>query len=112
MNVFQAEAWKIIEGEYNSQATVRRTLQQLQGKYENLKTEVRKATAAQRLGLYGTGGGPCKDAKLDGVLLAVLELLNQKTVIGIQSKFDSDADDCNLTSGSSEDLPLVGFLIF
>lgn len=43
----KAEAWKKVEVEYNAQSSTKRTLQQLQGKYENLKTEVRKATAAQ-----------------------------------------------------------------
>lgn len=98
----KAEAWKKVEVEYNAQSSTKRTLQQLQGKYENLKTEVRKATAAHRLAWYGTGGGPSDgDVKYDPVLLAILELLNEKTVIGIPSQFDCDAD-CYQTNGSSE----------
>lgn len=97
-NVFQAEAWQKVEIKYNVQTSVERTLQQ---------TEVRKAAAAQKLQYSGTERGPGKDIKLDAVLLALLELLNEKTVVGMQSKFDSDADDCTAASDNSEDIPLV-----
>lgn len=108
VNLFQAEAWQSIQNEYNAQATVKRTLQQLQGKFENLKSEVRKAAAAHKLQYSGTGGGPHMEVKFDPVFQAALELLHEKTVIGIQSKFDCDAYD-DTPSGYSEDLPLVGF---
>lgn len=108
MNASQAEVWKTIAAEYNAQSFVKRTLQQLQGKYNNIKAAVRKAIAAQRLAYYGTGGGHNDNTKLDPVPLSVLELLNEKTVNGLQSQFGLDVENYYQATGSI-DLSSIGF---
>lgn len=65
-------------------------MEQIKGKYDNLKTKARKAVAAEKTYIKGTGGGKCMKTE-NPVIDAVLNILNVKTVVGLQPEFDCDA---------------------
>lgn len=68
-------------------------MEQLKGKYENLKTKARKYAADNKKYLQTTGGGPPHDPDWDPVIEAILRVMNEKTVIGFHNTNDSDAID-------------------
>ncbi|VEN39779.1 unnamed protein product [Callosobruchus maculatus] len=74
----------------NANNTSIRTAEQLRIKYENLKAKARKVAAQQKCALTGTGGGPGQRDVLNPVLEAILEIVNRKTVVGLDSPWDSD----------------------
>ncbi|KAF9417155.1 hypothetical protein HW555_005666 [Spodoptera exigua] len=51
-------AWKLLCNKFNSDATVYRSVKQLQQKYNNLKKTARKEMAEEKYGRRLTGGGP------------------------------------------------------
>lgn len=59
----------------------------------NLKTKARKDVANKKVSLKKTGGGPSSGDELDPVTESVLGLINVKTVTGLKSQFDSDANE-------------------
>lgn len=79
---------------FQSQQNVHRSIEQLKSKYDNLKTKARKDVAKQKSYRKETGGGPPDNGGgPDPVTESVLEIINIKTVVGLESPFDSDSTD-------------------
>jgi hypothetical protein len=73
-----------------------RTIEQLKTKYDNLKTKARKDVAEEKNKIKQTGGGPSyPDNRLNPITEAVLNIINYKTVIGLES---CDSDSTNNTT--------------
>lgn len=89
----KSEAWKKIETEFNNTAPILafRSQEQLKRLYENRKKDLRKKLADHKKETYLTGGGPApKDIVLDKVDSLLSQILNEKSVKGFHSEFDSD----------------------
>lgn len=68
-----------------------RTLQQIKSKYDNLKTAARKYASKCRENYIKTGGGN-SDYKENVIYEKMLDIINKKTVFGLQNPFDDDAE--------------------
>ncbi|KAK4872602.1 hypothetical protein RN001_014631 [Aquatica leii] len=86
-------AWNEVLTKYNSFNRTR-SLLQLKSKYDNLKTGSRKYAANCRAAHRGTGGGPplINDIK-SAIYDIVIEILNKKTVAGLDNSYDDDATE-------------------
>ncbi|XP_074027223.1 uncharacterized protein isoform X2 [Leptinotarsa decemlineata] len=85
--------WTKIENEFNSQASIicYRSSEQLKRLYANKKKELRKKFADLKKSTYITEGGPPPpDPKLDAADTILISMLNEHTVSGFYSEFDSD----------------------
>lgn len=85
--------WTKIENEFNSQASIicYRSSEQLKRLYVNSKKELRRKFADHKKGTYITGGGPPPpELKLDAADTILISMLNENTVSGFYSEFDSD----------------------
>ncbi|KAK9680259.1 Myb/SANT-like DNA-binding domain [Popillia japonica] len=82
-------AWQKIAASFNAKNLHARTVEQIKTKYDNLKAKARKEVAMLKLSRTGTGGGPGV-GDLDCVVEAVLKIINFKTVVGLQNKYDND----------------------
>lgn len=89
--LYSVAAWENVKLGLHANVVLVWIFQQLQSKYDNLKTEARKVLATQRMRLNGTTVGPFNEINDDSIFLALLELLTEATVIGFPSKFDTDA---------------------
>ncbi|XP_074032326.1 uncharacterized protein [Leptinotarsa decemlineata] len=67
-----------------------RSISQIKAKFDNLKTKARKDMAKQKSYMTGTGGGPAIKIDLDPVTEATLNIINMKTVVGLNNSLDSD----------------------
>ncbi|KAF2889097.1 hypothetical protein ILUMI_17076 [Ignelater luminosus] len=82
------EAWINIETEFNS-CNRHRTLHQIKRKFDNLKTAARKYACCNKENLNITGGRP--SGNLENVVYdKMLEIINNKTVIGLKNPYDDD----------------------
>ncbi|KAF2879569.1 hypothetical protein ILUMI_26594 [Ignelater luminosus] len=82
------EAWINIETEFNS-CNRHRTLHQIKSKFDNLKTAARKYAYCNKENLNITGGRP--SGNLENVVYdKMLEIINNKTVIGLENPYDDD----------------------
>ncbi|KAK9679385.1 Myb/SANT-like DNA-binding domain [Popillia japonica] len=91
--------WKIIEKEYNAQSSVYRSADVLKRFYNNKKKEARKVAATVKIDRQATGGGPSTYVPInDPIYDLTLDIINKKTVFGLPSKYDSDAQEYDLTS--------------
>jgi hypothetical protein len=87
------EAWQKIANNFNAKSNHCRSIEQLKAKFENLKTKARKVAASTKNTLKKTGGGPASpEAEADCVTDAVLNIINQKSVFGLHSVGDCDAN--------------------
>ncbi|KAI4455443.1 hypothetical protein MML48_9g00000487 [Holotrichia oblita] len=82
-------AWQKIAASFNAKNLQARSVEQIKTKYDNLKAKARKEVAMLKLSRTGTGGGPGV-GELDCVVEAVLKIINFKTVVGLQNKYDND----------------------
>lgn len=85
--------WAKIENEFNSQASIicYRSCEQLKRLYANKKKELRRKFAEHKKDTYITGGGPPPpELKLDAADTVLISMLNENTVSGFYSEFDSD----------------------
>ncbi|KAF9410793.1 hypothetical protein HW555_010218 [Spodoptera exigua] len=88
-------AWKLLCNKFNSDATVYRSVKQLQQKYNNLKKTARKEMAEEKYGRRLTGGGPPppKPSETTEWLNSVMK----ESISGLTAVYDSDAlDESNL----------------
>lgn len=89
----KGQIWKRIEEEFNSVAPTVcfRNFDQLKRLYENKKKELRKKIAEHKKQQYLTGGGtPPPKLQLDPIEELLILIINEKTVSGFHSDFDSD----------------------
>ncbi|CAG9836276.1 unnamed protein product [Diabrotica balteata] len=89
-NKEKEEAWQKILTNFNAKNVVWRTVEQVKNKYDNIKTRTRKVVAKENSYLRGTGGGPEIKTLEDPVIEATLRIINEKTVVGLKTIFDSD----------------------
>lgn len=85
-------AWNKVEAEFNSLApggTIR-SKESLRKFYENKKKQTRKLAALEKLNLTQTGGGPSTSKIDDPTFDLTMSILNEKTVFGIENKYDGD----------------------
>ncbi|KAF5280146.1 hypothetical protein FQR65_LT15062 [Abscondita terminalis] len=87
-------AWDKIAMEFNanSPSKINRTKESLKKCYENKKAEVRKIAASNRQGLRATGGGVFTP-KTDPCLDIIFDVMNRKTVEGLEVEFGGDATE-------------------
>lgn len=84
------DTWSNIENEFNCQSIQSsRTAAVLKNKYENIKRNVKKQYAEEKLYSRGTGGGPAKLFPISSVSNTVGELLQSK-MTGEKTIYDSD----------------------
>jgi hypothetical protein len=76
---------------FNAKSARLRTVEQMKSKFDNLKTKARKVVAAEKSYMKGTGGGEYRGNNGNPIIEAVVNIINFKTVVGLQSDFDSDA---------------------
>lgn len=85
--------WDKILASYSQRVgVVTKKVEQLQGKYDNLKTKAKKVVAESKKNILGTGGGPSNNDHIDPVIQAVLNILNSKLVAGLKPQHDCDTD--------------------
>lgn len=84
--------WKMIEREFNAHSDTYRSLDVIKRFYTNKKKDTRKCAANNRAEYFGTGGGAPIPATIvkDPTFELTLDILNKKTVVGLENKFDSD----------------------
>jgi len=84
------DAWAMIQDEYNCQSIENpRTAIVLKNKYENIKRNVKKHYADEKVFRRGTVGGPTKSFADTSLAMVVGEMLQTK-MTGEPSVFDSD----------------------
>lgn len=90
-------AWITVEKEFNAQnpSVFHRSKECLKRLYENKKKEVRRKISSEKVQSLCTGGGPSPVIKNDPTLDLTLSILNQKTVYGMENKFDDDRPEFN-----------------
>ncbi|KAF2903700.1 hypothetical protein ILUMI_02495 [Ignelater luminosus] len=81
------EAWINIETEFNS-CNRHQILHQIKSKFDNLKTAARKYACCNKENLNITGGGPSDN--LENVYDKMLEIINNKTLIGLENPYYDD----------------------
>lgn len=84
-----------------------RSVDQLKSKYENLKTRARKCAAENKQYWRGTGGGPSQEPDWDPVIEAILRVINEKTVCGVQNPHDSDSVINNPTDMNNGNIEVI-----
>lgn len=86
------KCWDKIQKEFSSQSSNSyRTTDVLKRFYANTKRETRKKAANLKHVFRQTGGGPAPPVKInDPIFDLTLELINQKSVFGLENQFDSD----------------------
>lgn len=94
-------AWQQIEKEFNATSGVFRSAEVLKRFYNNKKKDVRKQAANERTNLCKTGGGQAIKIATDPTYDLTLEIINKKTVFGLNNKFDDDARVLPLVSITS-----------
>lgn len=103
-------AWQRIADTFNSQALQHRDVNTLKLKYENIKRNLKKKIADEKLGVKATGGGPFTDIKLlwyEEQLYSVLQL----GISGLPSQGDCDSvltpDSNDSVSNNVEEIIIV-----
>ncbi|KAI4455588.1 hypothetical protein MML48_9g00001464 [Holotrichia oblita] len=88
-------AWENITKQFNASSNVliKRTKESLKNFYENKKKETRKAAAMERCDRLKTGGGPSSYTTTDPTIDLTMSIINQKSVVGLPSIFDNDAEE-------------------
>ncbi|XP_074035645.1 uncharacterized protein [Leptinotarsa decemlineata] len=89
-NAEKEEAWRKVLSSFNSRNLQVRSISQIKSKFDNLKTKAKKEMAKQKSYMRGTGGGPAIKIELDHVTEATLNVINMKTVVGLNNSLDSD----------------------
>lgn len=99
------KVWKKIETEFNNKAPIvcYRNSEQLHRFYENKKKELRKKMAEYKKQSYLTGGGSPPRLKLETIEEKLLKIINEKTVRGFHSEFDSD-NNTQISGTKTEDI--------
>ncbi|XP_074029123.1 uncharacterized protein isoform X1 [Leptinotarsa decemlineata] len=101
-NAEKEEAWRKVLSSFNSRNIQVRSISQIKAKFDNLKTKARKDVAKQKSYMTGTGGGPAIKIDLDPVTEATLNIINMKTVVGLNNSLDSDfINDLGMDASSS-----------
>lgn len=85
--------WEKISTEFNIRAPIvcRRTTEQLKRLYENKKKVLRKKSAEYKRESFLTGGGPPAEVKWDPTDEILLRIINEKSIKGLNSQYDSDS---------------------
>ncbi|VEN37510.1 unnamed protein product [Callosobruchus maculatus] len=93
-NLEKNKTWAKITLEFNaiSPGNNNRSVEQLKRFYENKKKELRKKTAERKILLGKTGGGPPPDDSKENYEDLLLSITNEKTVFGLPSQYDGDAE--------------------
>ncbi|KAG5874117.1 hypothetical protein JTB14_015037 [Gonioctena quinquepunctata] len=89
------EAWQAIEQDFNSSSgsdTFRKAAC-LKKCYENRKKKLRKMLAEERRETMLTGGGPPPKLKKNEDEDMLLSFVNKKTLVGLENRFDDDAEE-------------------
>lgn len=88
-------AWKNITHQFNASSStgVLRSMASLKKCYENRKKELRKSLADEKREVTLTGGGPPPKIKKDETDDLLMSIINKRTLVGVQNKFDDDADE-------------------
>ncbi|CAG9840677.1 unnamed protein product [Diabrotica balteata] len=85
------EAWKHITIQFNEKLThVHRDESSLRKQWSNIKQDCRKKAAESRRQLYKTGGGPPAPEAKDIEETIILEVINTKTISGLDNENDCD----------------------
>ncbi|KAG5889973.1 hypothetical protein JTB14_020261 [Gonioctena quinquepunctata] len=95
-NYDKSQAWIKVTTHFNAKGPSQRarSIEQLKGKYENLKTKARKYAADNKKYLQATGGWPSHHPDWGPVIEAILRVMNGKTVIGFYNPaVDNPADE-------------------
>lgn len=105
------DAWNNIEDEFNSQSLENhRTATVLKYKYENIKRNVKKQFADEKMFNRGTGGGPPKTYPSTSISTTIGEILQIK-MTGESAFYDSDKKP-TLESNLVEEVNIDGTDIF
>ncbi|CAH1109753.1 unnamed protein product [Psylliodes chrysocephalus] len=88
------EAWVKISQQFNANCpeNIHRKKESLKKTYENLKKNIRKDVADEKIQIKKTGGGAVKIPLRDPTFERTLALINPKTVLGLSNTFDGDRD--------------------
>lgn len=86
------EAWNKITANFNSQLPdgCSRSKDSLRKLYDNLKKNARKTVAEEKKEIFKTGGGTPDTGPIDHTTELVLDIVNPKTVYGLENQYDSD----------------------
>ncbi|XP_072397504.1 uncharacterized protein [Diabrotica undecimpunctata] len=91
------EAWNHITMQFNEKLrNVHRDESSLRKQWSNIKQDLRKKAAESRRQLYQTGGGPPAPETKDMDETIILEVVNTKTISGLDNE-----NDCDVLSQSS-----------
>uniref|UniRef100_A0A6P7GWF4 Regulatory protein zeste n=1 Tax=Diabrotica virgifera virgifera TaxID=50390 RepID=A0A6P7GWF4_DIAVI len=88
-NTEKDEAWNRIAIQFNEMNHVHRDESSLRKQWSNIKQDLRKKAAESRRQLYKTGGGPPETKFKDEAM--ILEVVNTKTISGLDNINDCDA---------------------
>ena len=96
----------------SSSCSIPRTTASLKKCYENRKKELRKTLAEERKDTLLTGGGPpTKKVKTNESDELLLSIMNKKTLVGLPSRFDDDADESPIIVQDIESNNEVEFIL-
>ncbi|XP_036347966.1 myb/SANT-like DNA-binding domain-containing protein 3 [Rhagoletis pomonella] len=85
------KAWENVAESFNSMCSgAPRSAKNLRTKYLNLKADMKKRSADQKKYAYGTGGGPSREPAASSIDILLSEILPEKQVQGMESKYDND----------------------
>lgn len=86
------ETWGKIEKEFVASNAMVRTRECLKNAYENIKRQGKKQAAEEKRQMNATGGG-CYYPSNDPIIKLLMEIMNEKTVIGDSNQFDGDSQE-------------------
>lgn len=86
------EAWEKITSNFNAQLPdgCSRSKDSLRKLYDNLKKNARKTVAEEKKDMFKTGGGTPDTGPVDLTTELVLDIVNPKTIYGLENPYDSD----------------------
>lgn len=103
-------AWDDIHTDFNAEATVNKTLDQLKVLWKDCKAKAKKAMSRDKRERIKTGGGN-KDYEIDGTTKVIVEMIPQffESVSSVQDDDKEVEDICSDEEGSEkEDEPAQG----
>lgn len=106
------ETWNAIEAEFNSTGTIiyYRNKDSLRRLYENIKKDLRKKMANEKANIIKTGGGSSYITIYDELEEILIRIINEKTLVGLKSKWDCDADDSPIPVKQNKNSSYVVYL--
>lgn len=98
------EVWNKIEKEFNASGPIvaYRSVDSLRRMYENKKKELRKKLGEEKRQRFQTGGGSMTPIVLDTLDKILIEILNEKCLIGLTNQFDCDAEEADIEIGTGD----------